>query len=363
MKAIDPIDKLITEWSWRCKKGYPDLNNPEDMAILKEVLYQYDISLEEVEERIEEQEEVTVDMLVDLIKSRSDVFDQKFLTRMYKAVQNKGKGHTSGIIDILKKKNLDFAIDKIIGSAERAHVEDMLYDYLTGEKKVDVKDLLSASGTSLTDFFKERTNFPAEFLQNILSISAVSRKTGNVGAGEVLLALLLKDGEKPRDKGDVSAGGKDIEVKAGGAPLFGQRETLFKLYEELEERFEIKPGPGATGKGSESLPRYIARIASNVENINTRELNNLVRKHFSYPVNLSGVNLKNIDDINKALKTGYVQEFFKLEPSDYIMYISPKGNIFRTYTPDEFLKAVVDGELKMARFGANRPTPEIRGFN
>ena len=202
MKAIDPIDKLIIEWSWRCKKGYPDLNNPEDMAILKEVLYQYDITLEEVEERIEEQEEVTVDMLIDLIKSRRDVFDTKFLTRMYKTVQNKGKGYTSGIIDILKKKNLDFAIEKIIGSAERAHVEDVLYTYLTGDKKVDIKDLIASSGNSLTDFFKERTDFPQEFLQNILTISAVSRKTGNVGAGEVLIALLLKDGEKP-SKGDV----------------------------------------------------------------------------------------------------------------------------------------------------------------
>ena len=57
MSTIDPIDKLITEWSWRCEKGYPDLNNPKDMAILKEVLYQYDITLEEVEERIEEQED------------------------------------------------------------------------------------------------------------------------------------------------------------------------------------------------------------------------------------------------------------------------------------------------------------------
>ena len=362
MKAIDPIDKLITEWSWRCKKGYPDLNNPEDMAILKEVLYQYDITLEEVEERIEEQEEVTVDMLIDLIKSRRDVFDTKFLTRMYKAVQNKGKGHTSGIIDILKKKNLDFAIEKIIGSAERAHVEDVLYTYLTGDKKVDIKDLIASSGNSLTDFFKERTDFPQEFLQNILTISAVSRKTGNVGAGEVLLALLLKDGEKP-SKGDVSASGVDIEVKAGEAPLFGQRETLFKLYQELEEKFGVKPGVGATGKGSESLPRFITRIANTVDSLNTRELTNLVRKHFSYPVNLNGVDLKSIDDINKALKTGYVEEFFKLEPSDYIMYISPKGNTFRTYTPDEFLKAVIDGELKMARFGANRPTPEIRGFS
>lgn len=31
------IDKVILEWSWRCKKGYPDITNPEDLSILKEV--------------------------------------------------------------------------------------------------------------------------------------------------------------------------------------------------------------------------------------------------------------------------------------------------------------------------------------
>lgn len=57
MKVINPIDKLITEWSWRCKKGYPDLNNTEDMAILKNILLEYDITLEEVESKVEEQQE------------------------------------------------------------------------------------------------------------------------------------------------------------------------------------------------------------------------------------------------------------------------------------------------------------------
>lgn len=30
------VDKILQEWSWRTKKGYPDLNNPDDLRILKE---------------------------------------------------------------------------------------------------------------------------------------------------------------------------------------------------------------------------------------------------------------------------------------------------------------------------------------
>jgi hypothetical protein len=39
------IDKLLLEWSWRCEKGYPDINNKKDLKILEEI---FDISLTEV---------------------------------------------------------------------------------------------------------------------------------------------------------------------------------------------------------------------------------------------------------------------------------------------------------------------------
>lgn len=41
------IDKLVTEWAYRCKKGYPDMNNPDDLKILKEIYSEYGIIFEE----------------------------------------------------------------------------------------------------------------------------------------------------------------------------------------------------------------------------------------------------------------------------------------------------------------------------
>ena len=38
-------DKLVTEWAFRCKKGYPDMNNPDDMKILKEIYLIYKLHL------------------------------------------------------------------------------------------------------------------------------------------------------------------------------------------------------------------------------------------------------------------------------------------------------------------------------
>lgn len=32
------VDKIIQEWSWRCEKGYPDINNPKDLQKLQELV-------------------------------------------------------------------------------------------------------------------------------------------------------------------------------------------------------------------------------------------------------------------------------------------------------------------------------------
>lgn len=44
---MNVIDKIVTEWAYRCKKGYPDINNPEDLRILNEIYAEYGIVMEE----------------------------------------------------------------------------------------------------------------------------------------------------------------------------------------------------------------------------------------------------------------------------------------------------------------------------
>ena len=45
------VQKLVSEWAFRCKKGYPDMNNPDDMKILKEIYSEYGIVFEEEEKQ------------------------------------------------------------------------------------------------------------------------------------------------------------------------------------------------------------------------------------------------------------------------------------------------------------------------
>ena len=52
------IDALLSEWAYRCKKGYPDMDSPSDLGVLKDILNEWEISLPKFQEQIiTEQEE------------------------------------------------------------------------------------------------------------------------------------------------------------------------------------------------------------------------------------------------------------------------------------------------------------------
>ena len=51
------VDKIVAEWAFRCKKGYPDMNNPSDMKVLKEIYSEFGIVLEEKSKEDEKENE------------------------------------------------------------------------------------------------------------------------------------------------------------------------------------------------------------------------------------------------------------------------------------------------------------------
>ena len=358
MKAIDPIDKLITEWSWRCKKGYPDLNNPEDMAILKEVLYQYDITLEEVEERIEEQEEITVNDLIDLIKSKGDALDKEFISRIYGTIKNKGKGLSTSIKDILKNKNIEKATGIILTAAQRQGIEEKLNQYLTGpeSEKFGLSDLRSASGGDFIKFLADKTKLPTSFLEKLIGGDAPIGSKG-VGKAEYALALLGREGSKQKI-GDVEIEGKSIEVKADDARLGERFGNLNNLYSEIEDTFGTSPS--RVGSGAENLFSYINTVSSNLEDKKSLDdLRNLVSKEFDGY--LSDVNIKSVSEVKKAVLSWYVDNFYKTEPSDLVL-VYLKGK-FKIYTKEEFKNDVLNDKFKFKQtFSKSNKAPQLSDF-
>ena len=57
------IDALLSEWAYRCKKGYPDMDSPSDLRVLKTILKEQGISLPEFQEQVivEEDERTSIE--------------------------------------------------------------------------------------------------------------------------------------------------------------------------------------------------------------------------------------------------------------------------------------------------------------
>ena len=54
------LNELLVEWSYRTEKGYPDMGNPSDILILKEILEKLELPTDILDELEEDEPEVTV---------------------------------------------------------------------------------------------------------------------------------------------------------------------------------------------------------------------------------------------------------------------------------------------------------------
>ena len=79
------IDALLSEWAYRCKKGYPDMDSPSDLKVLKDILNEWEISLPKFQEQViteqeeKEEKEITIKDITDILNQIKD--DQKALDR------------------------------------------------------------------------------------------------------------------------------------------------------------------------------------------------------------------------------------------------------------------------------------------
>jgi hypothetical protein len=48
------IDRLLREWSFRCHDGIVDMHNPTKLSVLKEILVEYKILNEDIDDDLDE---------------------------------------------------------------------------------------------------------------------------------------------------------------------------------------------------------------------------------------------------------------------------------------------------------------------
>jgi hypothetical protein len=342
---MNPIDKIVTEWAFRCKKGYPDMNNPEDMKILKEIYSEYGIV---VEEEKPEEENYSIDSLIQLLQTRKDELPQSFINKIYHSIQEKGKKLGSIISKEIHSKGLDTSEAEIFGLVNTIPgLETQLTQVLnTPSRQIKLSDLGTTG--NIISVGKTVTGLPQEFLVSLLSAGRSAKGGKAVGEGEAFLALLGKNGKK-LDVGDVGLEGKSIEIK-GKLGRLGGWDSLENLYTALDE---LDRSTQQTGK-SKSLPVRVAEIVTQHPELR-KEVSKLLEKEFRTTFS----KIDSPKEFNQELLTWYADYFLSTEAKnvDYIMIIIEEE--YRLYTTEQFKKAIESGDIY---FGSNfnRSTKYIR---
>ena len=182
------IDEILNEWSFRCHDGIVDLNDPKKLHILKEILDEFGINLEEQD----------------------------------------GESTSNKSFDaLIESKNL------------KRETKDKVITVLSEAEKQKIINNLSNDISTVVSFL----NNNPELIRKTFDI-----REGDMGRGEVTLIIASSDGQKIAKKGelgDVSVGNKSYELKeandktpirAGGtfrSPVTALTTTLWLLKDEI----------------------------------------------------------------------------------------------------------------------------------
>lgn len=349
---MDLLDKVLLEWSARTEKGYPDLNNEQDLAIF-ESMFGFELNEQE------EEKNINIDTIISLLNSKKDALPQDFLNKIYKQINSKGKKITTQLVDIIKKKNLGFAKAEILTNAQLLSEEDSLFTFLIKKKGISPQDFIKSSGGNLTTFLSDETGLSSELVNKLVNIKTVDEQSKGVGEGEVALALFLEDGVKAKI-GDVKSLSYNFEVK-GTESRLGERSTgsanLEDIYSGIENISGIKPRRG----GKEAIHSYIAYLVSTEPN-STDEIRKYLNGKFDgYFIN---TDLQDQYDVRKTLFRRYVDLFFKSTEGSQIthMVFIVNGSHY-VYNKEEFKQAVTNGTITTTNFTKSTSTPQLTGLS
>jgi len=221
------IDDLLLEWSYKCEKGYPEIDNPSDMLVLESILKEFNIPVEgifnELSEEEKEKEDKKSSTTIKDIKSLLDRIkdDQTAIDKIQRYILNRPIESTF-FDTLLNKANIT---DKTVDTSNAPKVIfDILSDGGDLQKFSDYKNpgygTLGKSG-NLIDFFSN-SGISTSTLKQLLDFKGTESGRG-VGKGEMGLALLLKDVKMAAaGKGDLDWNGKSVEVKGKSARLGGR---------------------------------------------------------------------------------------------------------------------------------------------
>lgn len=273
---MNVIDHILRDWSYRCNDGLVDLNNPQKVKILFEILKPL------------LNEDIDDDILKALVSS--DTGTKEKVLKFLKRVGDMGSENSleKQVEAQLKPKLRQDIIEQVITIADSRQYDvlEELYNYLKNPK-ITYDDLVS--NNNFNTLFSE-TGFDNNFINKMIEIKGASQPA--IGKGEVAIILFVKNASKA-SKGDVLIGageisinGTEIEVKGVGSKV-------------ADDKIEI--GSKNIIESTKSFQNFINKYG---DNINTKSKIGWSSKLQSGYANV-GDKKEYINDVIEVLKNQY----------------------------------------------------------
>ena len=234
---MDPITKYLNSIAYKFPKGYPDMNDSKDKAMLFELIEQQlnlfsddvmdqlkvDLKIDDDDFDTAGELKKILDTADDRIKKKYKLDDPKMFEKIVNGIMNarltpdvlnllKDKGYSPKILD--RYANEISSIFSSIDDKDR----DRFINYITGTNQV--KFAQSKDGNLYDDIAKTKIDFKDnKVINDLIRYTAQDEKKLGVGMGELALALLFDNISAAQGKGDIALNGEEFEIKGYNAKL------------------------------------------------------------------------------------------------------------------------------------------------
>jgi len=302
------IDNILLEWSYRCPDGIVDMNNPEKVKILLEIL-------EEINPKQE---------LINLINSTELNPEQINKLKKYVAGRISQSGTNTELEKIFASKGLKRLGPLVVYLANNFDVEDKLLDYIQGESQ----PTLSESGNLFTLF--SQSGLSEDFLKKLTQTTS-----NQLGAGELLLITMLKNTKKLKAKsgqGDIQIGDEIIELKGKGAALseWGSKAPIRKAFLKSY---------GITNEKELSQivnnDKWLIKLSEDLKTTENKEkAENVLRE--LYP-NFK-LDLSSLDKLKKSIAEGFADQYFEDSKITSMLVLDEMTGNYQKFSKEDFKK-------------------------
>jgi hypothetical protein len=273
------LKELVLEWSYKLDKGYPDMDNPSDIQVLKEMLEQLNLPTDDILDKmsyankdgkpgttglepspyelpskqtksIEDEDDEISPLRTQLgSHSKKDLLDlinkidldEKQIQKLYHRISNFSSYRP--ILKSLRASNYKELVVKRYSSEIQNLIEDLdpkeneqFIDYLNNpEKQLDFPTKSEGNLFALAPSDK----IPTSVMSKIIAHTTQDEGKRGVGMGELGMALVFRNITDSRGKGDLALNGEEFEIKGDGATL-GEKPDAFPVDMSKLEPFGIK---------------------------------------------------------------------------------------------------------------------------